>query len=77
MGAQAIRRSSIGLPSASLDRQQVFTEFTLAESAIVPFSGRMPRGHEDDRDPLGVQLLEHLENFDARVRVQIAGRLIR
>ena len=32
--------------------------------------------HEDDRDPLGVELLEHPQDLDAGVRVEVAGRLV-
>ena len=32
--------------------------------------------HQDDGDPLGVELLEHPQDFDAGVRVEVAGRLV-
>ena len=33
--------------------------------------------YQDDGDSLGVELLEHLKDFDARPRIEIARRLIR
>ena len=32
--------------------------------------------HQDHRDPLGVELLEHPQDFDAGVRIEVAGRLV-
>ena len=32
--------------------------------------------HEDHRNALGVEFLEHPQNLDARVRVQVAGWLV-
>ena len=32
--------------------------------------------HQNDGDPLGVELLKHSQDFDARMRIQIACRLV-
>ena len=32
--------------------------------------------HQYDGDPFGVELLEHPQDFDARVRIEVAGRLV-
>ena len=32
--------------------------------------------HQDDGDPLGVELLEHPQDFHAGVRIEVAGRLV-
>ena len=32
--------------------------------------------HEDDGDALGVELLEHPQDLDAGVRIEVAGRLV-
>ena len=32
--------------------------------------------HQDDRDPFGIEGLEHLQDFDTGVRIQVAGGLV-
>ena len=32
--------------------------------------------HQDDGDSLGVELLEHPQDFDARVRIEVAGGFV-
>ena len=32
--------------------------------------------HQDDSDALGIELLKHPQDFHARVRIEVAGRLV-
>ena len=76
-------RSQVSVTSFVARRLRPVRRFIALDHSVHDANGPMGVGghvgivrHQDDGDSLGVELLEHPQDFDARVRIEVARRLV-